>query len=71
MTNSHQEIEQKKPESEDNQELNKTEIERLRGLLGSLDKMAGKGTCSLALSGISSYSLSLHASKITQPMIGF
>ena len=33
----------------------------------SLDKTARKGTYSLALSGISSYSLSLHASEITQP----
>lgn len=64
MASNSQESEQKKPEPED--ELNKVEIERLRGLLESLDKKTEKGTCSLALSGISSQSLSLHALGITQ-----
>jgi len=63
MASSSQESEQKKPEDE----LNKAEIERLRDLLESLDKRTEKGTCSLALSSISSQSLSFHASGITQP----
>ena len=44
-------------------ELSKTEIEWLRSLLGSLDKKAEKGTYSLALTGTSSLSFSLHASE--------
>ena len=47
MASSSQESEQKKLELED--ELNKVEIERLRGLLESLDKRIEKGTSSLAL----------------------
>ena len=48
-------------------ELNKAEIEKLRSFLESLDKKAKKGTCSLALTGISSHFLTLHASGIVEP----
>ena len=45
-------------------ELKKSEIDRLRSFLGSLDKKTDKGTCSLAIRGNTSFSYSLQASEI-------
>jgi len=66
MASNQQQTEQKSPEQGDGLDLNKVGIEKLRNFLESLDKK-GKGTCSLALIGISSHSPTLHASRIAQP----
>jgi len=66
MTSSQQQAEQKWSEQGEGLDLNRAEIEKLRNFLESLDKKE-KGICSLTLTGISSHSLTLYASGITQP----
>lgn len=63
MANS-QSPEPRDSEQREVQELKKSEIDRLRSFLGSLDKKTDKGTCSLANTGNTSYSYSEQVSKI-------
>jgi len=68
MTSIQQQGEQKLAEHKeqgDGLEFNREKIEKLRNFLNSLDKKE-KGTCSLALIGMSPHSLTLHASRTTQ-----
>ena len=63
MASNHQQHEPKDPNQGDTLKLSRAKIERLRSLLGSLDKKAEKGTCSLVLTS-TFFSFSQHASKI-------
>jgi len=55
----------KSPEQAESMELNWEEIEKLRNLLGTLEKRSRVGTSNLAFIGITSTSLTLHASDLT------
>ena len=68
MASSHRQAEHKQGEHKehaDGVDFNRVEIEKIRSFLDSLDKKE-KGTCSIALTGMSSHSLTPHASGITQ-----
>ena len=66
MANSHQQPAPKSKNQDQGEALEpyEAEIERLKGLLGSLDKKTEKDNCSLALTDTHSYSFSLHASEV-------
>jgi len=67
VANCQQPIEGKALDQANTMELNQEEIEKLRNLLGSLEKKPRTSTCTLAFTGISSSSLTFHALDITLP----
>ena len=64
IANNHQSEEEKAFEKVDSMGLNQEEIEKLRNLLGSLEKIPGMGSSNLAFTSITSNSFNFHASDL-------